>query len=106
MSSRLVIQQVTEKIHCTGDEYKAVHIFDDYGHVSLSLLDLNDSNKFFENDLELLETILKFVNNNSQEALDNLLSYHFSENMGIKIENTYYDFDEICHIIKKVEDEG
>jgi hypothetical protein len=98
MSNRAVIQQETRIIYKTNQAFKSIVIFDDYNYGSILLDD------FFEDDMELLEFVLKTLKEGNREAVDSVLSNVYENEHGLEIENTWYDWKDVEPVFIRVWD--
>jgi len=67
-------------------------IYDDYGHEYNDTI-YNDKNDFPEDDLKFLEDVIANSDDQIREILENV----YDNSLGMMIDGTWYDWDEISH---------
>ena len=91
MSNRVTIQRREVKRVSTGDTWKEIHIFDDYGDIDSVMVDfLPDS------DIVLFSML---VQNYESDNIYNILHYLITNKAGVTIDGNYYDYEQIEQIL-------
>lgn len=98
MSNRAIVSQITETEYKSGKSCKTVHISDSDGIVTVDLGELTDTDTFFENELDLLGELLNWAKDYGNSYLDSLFNWITSDEKGMSIDGTWYDWDEIKEI--------
>ncbi len=101
MSNRANIQQQTATVRHTGEISKEVVVFDNYGSGTIDLDSYSDN--FYDDDLELLATVIQVVDEGGLGNVRGILDHVQESETGIFIEGTWYDWKEIKHVFEKAE---
>ncbi len=101
MSNRATIQQQTATVRHNGEKSKEVVVFDDFGSGAIDLDSYSDN--FYDDDLELLATVVQVVNEGGLENVRGILGHIQENGTGMFIEGTWYEWKEIKHVFEKSE---
>jgi len=103
MSNQAFIQQRTITLKCNGEQHQEIYICDGYGSGSIDLAEYCDS--FYDDELELLRTVLDIVFNEESTKNDIIGIFdHIEENeRGMYIEGTFYDWEDLKPVFKEFE---
>jgi hypothetical protein len=93
MSNRVTMKQYTRTDKATGNMFKFIEVFDDYEYDFICLDDYQEN--FFDDELELLKFVIQVVIDNPCTVMESLFDYVVENEMGISIENNWYDWNEI-----------
>lgn len=101
MSNKANIQQQTATVRHTGEISKEVVVFDDFG---IGIINLDSySDNFYDDDLELLATVVQVVDEGGLENVRGILDHVEENETGMFIEGKWYEWKEIKHIFEKSE---
>jgi hypothetical protein len=98
MSNRATIIQQTTTIKYNGQESKEIVVADDY---AMGTIDLDSSDTFYEDDLELLAMVVQSIAEGGFDAITGVLDHVQECERGMNIEGTWYDWEEIKHVLGK-----
>ena len=98
MSNRATIIQQTATIRHNGQKSKEIVVSDDY---AMGTIDLDSSDTFYENDLELLAMVVQSIAEGGLDAITGVLDHVKECERGISIEGTWYDWEDIKHVFVK-----
>ncbi len=101
MSNRATIQQQTANVRHNGETSKEVIVFDDHGSGTINLDSYSDN--FYDDDLELLTTVIQVVDEGGLDNIRGILDHVQENETGMSIEGTWYEWKEIKHIFEKSE---
>ena len=101
MSNRATIIQQTTTIKYNGQKSKEIVVSDDYAMGTISLDSVSATDTFYEDDLELLATIIQAIAEGGFDAITGILEHVQECVKGIYIEGTWYDWEEIKHVLEK-----
>jgi len=100
MSNRIYLEAREIKILKTGETWQELHISDDYSCFSLDTAINGEEFIIPDDDLGKLKAIIDFHKEGGGEDLNGIINYLQSEERGILIEDTYYEWEEIKHLFK------
>ncbi len=101
MSNRTTIQQQTSTVRHNGETSKEVVVFDNYGSGTINLDTYSDN--FYDDDLELLATVIQVVDEGGLGNVRGILDHVQENETGMFIEGTWYDWKDIKHVFEKPE---
>ena len=96
MSNRASICQETVKQYKNGQESKVISVFDDYGQGSISVESFSDDN------MEVLAMVMREVQEGGLDNVETILDSVVSNEKGLYIEGTWYDWKEIKPVFDKL----
>ena len=96
MSNRASICQETVKQYENGQESKVISVFDDYGQGSISVESFSDDN------MEVLAMVMREVQEGGLDNVETILDSVVSNEKGLYIEGTWYDWKEIKPVFDKL----
>jgi uncharacterized protein YfaP (DUF2135 family) len=103
MSNRAHIQQEEKKTHHSGEVTRIVSVWDDYAddYVDLEVLCPDGTNKWFEDELELLKAVLDHIfSNKGSKAMGDVINYVQENENGLYVEGTWYNWEQIKHLFE------
>ncbi len=101
MSNRTTVQQQTANVRHTGETSKEVIVFDNHGSGTINLDSYSDN--FYDDDLELLATVIQVVDEGGLDNIRGIIDHVQECETGIFIEGTWYEWDKIKHVFEKAE---
>jgi hypothetical protein len=108
--NRLIIEQRKTQIKNQESNHYELLICDDYGDGIISYHDLSQdkdqSNKFYDDDRLLIQDLLKtYFRDGFGESINSILDRLTQDNLSIRVDDVYYDYEELKDIIKQTESE-
>ncbi len=108
--NRIIIEQRRVKIRNQEHEQFEILISDDYDQGVVSIKDICQNkehlNKFYDNQLNLIRDLLKvYYQDGYGDSITSIFDRLTHDEISMRVDDTYYDYEELKDIIKQVESE-